>query len=67
MKQTTYSKNHNTYGGRIYKSDFCTSESYGTMASRIAGDLRFDEHCRQNSLARDRRMKERISCVLSQA
>ncbi len=45
---------HTRFGGIIYPSDFETewhgkkNRDFSMIASRIAGDKRFDEQCRQN-------------------
>lgn len=51
----TITRNHNTYGGLILSTDYCTDYK-GTIniASRIASDLRFDQQCRKNAEKRDR-------------
>lgn len=47
--------NHNTYGGVIFSSDYCTDyEGTRNIASRIASDLRFDKQCKKNAENRDR-------------
>lgn len=52
-KITTW--NHNTYGGLIFPSDYCTDyKGIGNIASRIASDLRFDQQCKKNAENRDR-------------
>lgn len=51
---TTYKKNHNTFGGRIYSSDFNTAHCNGDTASKIFQDWRFDEQCRKNLESKDR-------------
>lgn len=61
MKITNiYTENHNTFGGRIYNSDFDTSypETHN-IASRIAADMKFDEMCKKNYEAKLRDTKER--------
>lgn len=48
-------QNHNTYGGLIFLSDYCTDyEGTRNIASRIASDLRFDQQCKKNAENRDR-------------
>ena len=49
------SKNHkyaNTYGGKIYQTDFCTehprNSKFQSWADRIESDIRFDNDCRKN-------------------
>ena len=56
-KTTTYTENHNTYGGRIYLSDFDTDHCQGYMAARIFSDWKFDEQCRKNIELRSRKAK----------
>lgn len=53
------SENHNTFGGRIYNSDFDTSypETHN-IASRIAADMKFDEMCKKNYEAKLRKKGE---------
>ena len=53
--------NHSSFGGIIYPSDFETeyySENGRNIASRIASDWIFDEECRKNEIARERKRKE---------
>lgn len=52
---------HNTFGGYIYPSDFCTEHpSEISWASRIAADLRFDEQCKKNyeTSKKDKKLKK---------
>ena len=54
--------NHSSFGGIIYPSDFETeyySENGRNIASRIASDWIFDEECRKNEIARERKRKEK--------
>ena len=57
LETTTY-RNHNTYGGLIGFSDFCTdyprNEKKRSIADKIASDWRFDEQCRKNCESRNR-------------
>lgn len=47
------------FGGEIYPSDFDTAyRRTRHMAERIEKDFCFDEHCRKNEIARDKRRKE---------
>lgn len=39
----------NTFGGKIYLSDFDTEYCNGNIASRIFSDWKFDEECKKNS------------------
>lgn len=48
---------HNTYGGRIYNSDFDTEFSYGNVASRIISDWKFDQQCKKNIENKERMRK----------
>lgn len=48
-------KRTNTYGGRIYISDFDTSRTFGNTVSRIVEDMRFDEQCKKNCEERDKK------------
>lgn len=62
MIQTTNCANHNTFGGIIYSTDFETDyrgiNAYGSIiASRIAGDMKFDKQCIQNAKIRVSRRK----------
>ena len=53
---------HSSFGGVIYPSDFETeyySENGRNIASRIASDWIFDEECRKNEIARERKRKEK--------
>lgn len=55
-------KTHNTYGGRIYSSDFETDyagrfQYRSSVAGRILADWRFDKLCEKNILNRERRKK----------
>lgn len=54
---------HNTFGGKIYRTDFDSSyiRYPGTIASRIASDLRFDEMCRTLAIAREK--YEAADCI----
>ncbi|WP_310602376.1 hypothetical protein [Anaerosporobacter sp.] len=45
----TQRNNHNTYGGKLYSTDFNTCNCNGNMVSRIISDLRFDEQCKTNA------------------
>lgn len=53
-KTNFYKPDHTHFGGIIYLSDFETewkgkkNQNGSIIASRIAGDKRFDEQCRQN-------------------
>lgn len=38
----------NTFGGRIYQSDFSDEPGSRNMASRIMSDWRFDRQCLKN-------------------
>lgn len=44
----SYKKNHTTFGGTIYFSDFDTTHPSGTIAERIFRDRKFDEQCQRN-------------------
>ena len=53
MKKTIYNiinstADHRKFGGIVYPSDFNTSYTNGSFASRTANDFRFDEQCRKN-------------------
>lgn len=54
-----YGKEHNTYGGHIFESDFCTDyqgiqKRYSQFANRIYKDMRFDIQCLRNAKSRDK-------------
>ena len=56
-----YSNHPSHFGGILYVSDFDTVHSGSrNMASRIAADWRFDEHCRKNEEVRNLRAKEDV-------
>lgn len=46
--------NHNTFGGKIYLSDFDTAYCDGNSAQRIASDWKFDEQCRKFIKSREK-------------
>lgn len=48
-----YNTDYSNYGGRIYNGDYDNYHSMSDMARRIALDLKFDEQCRKNTIARD--------------
>ena len=52
----TYDKEHIHFGGKLSFGDFCTDypQSSGEHIEDIMRDLKFDEQCRKNALARDR-------------
>ncbi len=55
-----YDNPNSHFGGIIRLSDFCTNHPCNRdIARRIASDHNFDEQCRRNEEARDRRRKER--------
>ena len=58
-RTTTYgTETHNTFGGNICASDFCTDyEGTRNIAERIASDWRFDEQCKKNYKQRERMKK----------
>lgn len=53
----------NTYGGKIFFSDFCTDypskysspEGGSSIASKIMNDIKFDKQCHKSILDRQRR------------
>lgn len=52
-----YTKNytdHTTFAGELNPFDFDGHHNLSTMAAKIAADLRFDENCKRNAIARDR-------------
>lgn len=54
-----YDNPNSHFGGIIYPSDFDTTHySSRNIAKRIESDLKFDEQCRKNEEARNKRMKE---------
>ena len=53
MTDTTYYKNHNTYGGRIYECDF-GHRTLSDITGQILSDMRFDEQCRKNIESKER-------------
>lgn len=61
LKTNFYKPDHTRFGGMIYLSDFETEwkgkkcQNSSMIASRIAGDMRFDQQCRQNIQNRIRR------------
>ena len=60
-KTININTNHSSFGGVIYPFDFETeyySENGRNIASRIASDWIFDEECRKNEIARERKRKE---------
>jgi len=60
MKRNTEYDNPNShFGGIILPMDYNTIYPVShNMASRIASDWNFDEHCRRNEEARNKRMRE---------
>ncbi len=57
-KTTTYKTNHNTFGGVIYQSDFCTDyETTHNIAARIVSDWSFDKQCERNIELREMNQK----------
>ncbi len=55
-----YGHDNETFGGIILPSDFNTEyKATHNIASRIASDWAFDRQCKKNSLARERRIKEK--------
>lgn len=47
--------NHNTFGGLINNSDFCTDyEGTRSIADRIITDWKFDMRCKKNIEQRDK-------------
>lgn len=64
LETTTYRPNHNTFGGEVYQSDFCTEHKGArNIAERIISDLRFDEKCRRNILERERIRKKCLNTM----
>ncbi len=63
---TKYIGNKTNFGGLIYPSDFNPNcrVTLADMAERIARDQTFDEECRKNAIARDRRKIVRDSEIL---
>lgn len=60
--ERNFNEMHNTYIG-IYESDFNTETGRAnktpSWADRIAADWRFDEQCRKNIEARNRRKEDK--------
>lgn len=55
-----YESPNSHFGGIICLSDFDTTHhSKRNIAGRIESDLKFDEQCRRNEEARNKRMKEK--------
>lgn len=54
LPEPEYSLN-NTFGGRIYQSDFSDEPGTRNMASRIFSDWRFDYQCLKNITIRMRK------------
>jgi hypothetical protein len=54
-KYLNINKEHTTYGGKIYTQDFECKAFLSDYADRIASDFIFDNDCRKNCLARERR------------
>ena len=57
----TYDRNHYHYGGNISNYSFDGRLTISDVADSIIRDLRFDERCRKNSIARDRKPINRRS------
>ena len=53
-----YETNHSTFSGIIYKGDYDAYHSMSDIAERIASDWKFDEQCRKNEIARERKRKD---------
>lgn len=54
-----YTVKHNEFGGEIFPSDFCTDyEGSRNIAERIISNWKFDEQCKKNIEARNRKRKE---------
>ena len=55
---------HNTFGGLIYESDFCTehprASNSSSWADRVASAMRFDEQCKKayESKLKEKKYKE---------
>ena len=50
-----YDKEHIHFGGDISNYSFDGHSTMAEIADSIMSDLRFDEQCRKNALARDRK------------
>lgn len=63
MKEiTNCSDAHNTFGGFIYPSDFCTDfASSGRVIDRIASSFKFDERCKKTIESKKRMKKGNIA------
>lgn len=60
MKESYTIKNHNSFGGLIYGSDFDIgiggkTNNRSSMAARICSDWKFDLYCKNNIKARQQR------------
>lgn len=53
-----YETNHSTFSGIIYNGDYDACYSMSDIAERIASDWKFDEQCRKNEIARERKRKD---------
>lgn len=45
-------KDHTTFGGRIYASDFDRKTTLSEAAAKIIADKKFDQQCKRNSIFR---------------
>lgn len=51
---------HFTYSGTVSNFDFEGHHTLKSMADRIEQDLRFDERCRRNAIARDMKKQKKV-------
>lgn len=56
---TYQNRNHNTFGGRVYNSDF-EYMNLSDVASRIMADKRFDEQCLKDRECREEYKNEEL-------
>ena len=57
IMQNITKTNHNTYGGDITEYDFDTDHPNGHIVENIISDWIFDKECKENTEARERRIK----------
>ena len=57
IMQNITKTNHNTYGGYITEYDLDTDHANGHIVENIISDWKFDKRCKENTEARERRMK----------
>ena len=57
IMQNITKTNHNTYGGYLTEYDFDTDHPNGHIVENIISDWIFDKECKENTEARERRIK----------